>query len=262
MSEIVGKVVSVRRFPVKSMLGEELDSAPVTRGGFLGDRAYAVFDNSNGKRGTAKKFPRLFDLHAAYATQPQPGAALPAVRITLPGGRTVPAGDPDLDRVLSEALGSEVSLKASELADPLHEPDTSDWTLKDFATRAFFDDAPVHFVTTATLARLAELHPEGRYDARRFRPNLLVELQDGAAGFVENGWGEAVVGVGAVKLRISGPCPRCVMTTMPQGDLPADPGILRTAVDYNDANVGVYAVVIEPGCVRVGDPVTIQSQEV
>jgi len=48
------------------------------------------------------------------------------------------------------------------------------------------------------------------------------------------------------------------MTTLPQGDLPRDPGILRTAAQHNRANVGVYAAVLEGGTIRRGDPVRIE----
>jgi uncharacterized protein YcbX len=77
-------------------------------------------------------------------------------------------------------------------------------------------------------------------------------------GFVENDWIDHTVAVGdKVRLRITGPCPRCVMTTLPQGDLPKDAGILRTAAQNNQANVGVYADVIAGGPIRRGDSVTL-----
>lgn len=76
--------------------------------------------------------------------------------------------------------------------------------------------------------------------------------------FVENAWIGGTLAIGeAVRLSITGPCPRCVMTTPPQGDLPRDPGILRTAAQHNGVNVGVYASVPRGGSVRRGDPVTL-----
>jgi len=60
-----------------------------------------------------------------------------------------------------------------------------------------------------------------------------------------------------VLLQISGPCPRCVMTTLGQGDLPKDPGVLRTAVQENEGNVGVYATVVRSGRVRRGHSVDL-----
>ena len=75
---------------------------------------------------------------------------------------------------------------------------------------------------------------------------------------MENSWIGQTVAIGEeVRLRITEPCPRCVMTTLAQGDLPKDPGILRTAAQHNQANVGVYAEVVRSGSIRRGDTVTV-----
>ena len=47
------------------------------------------------------------------------------------------------------------------------------------------------------------------------------------------------------------------MTTLAQGDLPSDPGILRTAAQHNDVNVGIYAAVVQQGSIRRGDSVQL-----
>ena len=123
----------------------------------------------------------------------------------------------------------------------------------------FFDSAFVHIVTTATLNRLRELYPDGRFEVRRFRPNVVLRTANGEAEFAENDWVGRTVGIGdLVRLTITGPCPRCVMTTLAQGDLPRDVGILRAAAQYNQAHVGVYASVLQGGTVRRGDAVTVQ----
>jgi MOSC domain-containing protein len=133
-------------------------------------------------------------------------------------------------------------------------------TVTDFELPAgtFFDLAVIHVLTTATIERLRALYPAGRFEVRRFRPNIVVSTGPDAQGFVENDWADRTIAIGdEVRLRITGPCPRCVMTTLPQGDLPKDPGILRTAAQHNHANVGVYADVIAGGAIRRGDPVTL-----
>lgn len=122
----------------------------------------------------------------------------------------------------------------------------------------FFDLAIVHLLTTATIDRLRALYPQGRFEARRFRPNIVVATGPDHQGFVENDWIGHKLAIGdQVRLQITGPCPRCVMTTLAQGDLPSDPGILRTAARHNQVNVGVYADVIADGTIRRGDRVTL-----
>jgi uncharacterized protein YcbX len=124
----------------------------------------------------------------------------------------------------------------------------------------FFDCTVVHLLTTATLDRLRELYPPGRFEVRRFRPNIVVETASGEKDFVENAWVGQTLAIGdAVRLSITGPCARCVMTTLPQGDLPRDTGILRTAAQHNRANVGVYASVLQGGKVRRGDSIRLEQ---
>jgi uncharacterized protein len=283
-TDTAGAVVALWRYPVKSMRGEELDACEVTGQGLLGDRAFALVDTSDGKVASAKnprKWARLFEFSAAYAQPPRVGAELPPVRITLPGGALVPDEGGEIHRVLSEELGRAVRLNRRErgqegivettLPNPwtpqLEEywPDMEGLAYRDVVTDealpegTFFDLATVHVLTTATLEHLRELYPEGRFEVPRFRPNLVVEPSDGRTGFVENTWVGKTLAVGdGVRLRITGPCPRCVMTTLPQGDLPKDPGILRTAAQHNGVHVGVYAAVLQGGQVRRGDPVRVE----
>ena len=123
----------------------------------------------------------------------------------------------------------------------------------------FFDLAVIHLLTTATVDRLRELYPQGRFEVRRFRPNIVVEPASDEKDFVENGWIGHTIAIGdQVRMKITEPCPRCVMTTLPQGDLPKDPGILRTAAQHNDVHVGVYASVLVGGSIRRGDEVTLE----
>jgi hypothetical protein len=97
-----------------------------------------------------------------------------------------------------------------------------------------------------------------RFEVRRFRPNIVLRLGDGETGFVENSWVGRTLSIGeGVRVRITAPCSRCVMTTLPQGDLPQDGGILRTAAKHNKTNVGVYGVVDRGGRVRRGDPIQL-----
>jgi uncharacterized protein YcbX len=269
---IVGSVVSLWRYPVKSMMGEELNAADVTKGGLLGDRAYALIDSSDGKVASAKnprKWPTLFDFRGALADAPTPGGKVPPVRITLPDGAIVNSGQPDVHAILSKVLKREVTLAAlperrtataEEYWPDMEGLDHRD-TVTDFGLPegTFFDCAFAHLLTTATLDRLRMLYPQGRFEVRRFRPNVVVETGNGEKDFVENAWVGQTLAIGdAVRLSITGPCPRCVMTTLPQGDLPRDTGILRTAAQHNGANVGVYASVLQGGKVCRGDLIRLE----
>jgi uncharacterized protein len=280
----LGSVVSLWRYPVKSMMGEELNASEVTERGLLGDRAYALVDSSDGKVASAKnprKWSQLFDFRAALVDTPRPGAKVPPVRITLPEGTVVTSEQSDVNQILSRALNREVTLDATERGHrevvestfpnpwtPKAEeywPDMEGLDYRDTVTDfnlpegTFFDCAVVHLLTTATVDRLRELYPEGRFEVRRFRPNVVVETASGVKDFVENAWiGRALTIGDAVRLSITGPCPRCVMTTLPQGDLAKDPGILRTAAQHNHANVGLYASVLRGGTVRRGDAIRLE----
>jgi len=267
----VGSVVSLWRYPVKSMMGEELTATEVTERGLLGDRAYALVDTSDGKAATAKnprKWPRLFDFRATFIEPARAAAGVPPVRIALPDGATVTSDQEDLNQLLSEALNRNVTLRAAQHGEVNAEeywPDMEGLDHRDTVTDftlpegTFFDCAMVHLLTTATLDRLRELYPQGRFEVRRFRPNIVVQLASGEKGFAENDWVGHTLAIGtAVRLNITGPCGRCVMTTLAQGDLPKDPGILRTAAQHNHVNVGVYAVVVRGGMIRRGDTVALE----
>jgi hypothetical protein len=284
MSGSNASVRSLWRYPVKSMLGEELDSSEVGERGLTGDRAWALVSN-DGKVASAKnprKWGKLFDCRAAFVESPRAAVALPPARITLPDGRVVRTDDADANRVLSDTLGREATLRSVAPDAPVLEelwlegsPDGRAVTDETFAKGSpagtFFDYGVVHVVTTASLKRLSELAPASRFDPRRFRPNLLVATE-GESGFVENAWiGRTLAVGGEVRLQITDPCVRCVMTTLAQEDLPADAAVLRTVARHNrvvggedrgadgvyEASVGVYARVVAGGVVRRGDPVRV-----
>ena len=277
----LGRVVSLWRYPVKSMMGEELNVSDVTERGLLGDRAYALVDGSNGRVASAKnprKWAKLFDCRAAFVEPPRAGERIPAVRITLLHGGSITSERDDLNHILSSELGREVALMATPPEAPSLEeywPDIDGLAHRETVTDeamalgapagTFFDFAAIHVLTTATLDRFQQLYPPGRFDVRRFRPNLVVEPASGEKDFVENAWVGHTLAIGnEVRLSVLIPCARCVMTTLPQGDLPSDPGILRAAAQHNKVmiaplgqampSVGVYAAVLRGGVVRRGDP--------
>jgi hypothetical protein len=260
------------------MQGEQLNQTEVTERGLLGDRAYALRDKSDGKIATAKnprKWPNLFDYSAVLLGGPAVGEELPAARITFPDGTTLATDHAQTSRMLSAALERDVTLEAIERSESprASNKETSEeyWldmeglehrdTVTEFnlPEGTFFDTAVVHILTKATLDRLHELYPEGRFEVPRFRPNIVVSPTDGSKGFIENQWLGRTVAIGErVRIKIDLSCARCVMTTLAQRDLPKDSGILRTAAQHNQVNVGVYASVVRAGKIHVGDTVRLE----
>jgi len=263
------------------MLGEELKATQVTERGLVGDRVYALVDSSDGKVASAKnprKWPNLFAFKATFIEPLDSSAKMPAVRITLPDGTVVTSEQGDLNQMLSKTLKREVTFAVSERGPVTGEkssapapakaeeywPDIEGLDYRDTVTDftlpegTFFDCATVHLLTTATLNRLRSFYPQGRFEVQRFRPNIVVEPLGDEQTFAENSWIGHTVAIGdEVRLRITGPCGRCVMTTLAHGNLPNDPGILRTAARHNQVNVGVYAAVVRRGTIRRGDPVRL-----
>jgi hypothetical protein len=292
----IGSVLALWRYPVKSMLGEELEEAVVTERGIVGDRAYALLDRVDGKVASAKhprKWGRLLNFRASYVEPPAAGGPLPPVRIALPDGVTVGSDDDDVDDVLSKATGRNVTLTTTAVGTGVLEeywPDVEGLAPQEFIDTtliptedpaekvseigmgrasppgSYFDSSVLHLLTTATLDRLRALYPGGRFDPRRYRPNLLVAVS--GQGFVENDWPGRTLAVGpAVRVQASAPTARCVMTTLAQDDLPMDTEVLRTLARANRlelrgkgrgwACAGVYADLLSPGIIRRGDTVVL-----
>jgi uncharacterized protein YcbX len=272
-----GRVVSLWRYPVKSMLGEELNSSYVTERGLVGDRTYALIDKETGKVASAKnprKWGKLFDFRAAFIDTPQVVEnILPPVRITFPDGTHIYSDQADdINHALSKVLGREVTLMRANLEKPSYEeywPDIEGLAQREKVTdeamppQTFFDIAVIHIFTTSTINRLRQLYPEGRFEVRRFRPNIVIESESSSEeknDFIENLWVGKKLMIGEdIVLKITGPCTRCVMITLPQGDLPKDLGILRTVAQYNRVTAGVYASVHRGGTIRRGDQVRLEE---
>jgi uncharacterized protein YcbX len=271
MKNQIGVIAAIHRYPVKSMMGEELNATKIGTKGLLGDRVFSVADLATGKVASAKnpsKWPALFSYRAAF-NGPLDNGGLPPARITFPDGSSVSTEDGEIETRLSASLGKPVRFLAGALtAGTLEEywPDIDGLARRDVVTDeamppgTFFDCAAVHFLTTATLDSLRSAYPEGRFETRRFRPNLVIETPPELKGFPENEWDEKILAIGdEVKIKITGPCGRCVMTTLPQSDLPKDTGILKAAAKHNKARVGAYASVLQGGVIRVGDAVKVQD---
>jgi uncharacterized protein len=279
---MLGTVASLRRYPVKSMLGEDLDAGDISREGLARDRRLAVVSRRTGKVASAK-YPRLWRDLLTLSAQATDGAA----RITLPDGTTVRSTDADVDEVLSALLNEPVALSATPPPGASLDRAVPEAVLRD-GIRAevpaeliemgagappgtsFVDFAPLHLLTTATLDRIAELSPYRRAHLVRYRPNVVIRT--GAAGFTENDWLGRDVRIGDdVVLRVIARTPRCAVPTLAHGGLPRDAEALRVLARHNrvrpmpDADpepcAGVYAEVLHPGRIRSGDAVRLAGQD-
>ncbi|MFG5718019.1 MOSC domain-containing protein [Streptomyces murinus] len=285
VTAVLGTVTALRRYPVKSMLGEALTAVRVDERGLAGDRMFAVLDTA-GAIGSAKHPRKWEPLLRCHGRLTGPSAA----RVELPDGTVLSAGAAELDARLSDLLGRQVSVSdkppqhgALERAVPGYEgglpdvlrakasPDeTGDLiTSGRVAPGTFFDYGTVHLVTTASLRRLQQAYPAGDFAPHRFRPNLVIDLP-GGPGFPEDSWPGATLRIGEALFRVTVPTPRCVVPTLRHGELPADPGIMRTVAREHRVPVltlgplscvGVYLDVLEPGTVRTGDPMTMGTGE-
>lgn len=267
-----GKVVSIWRYPLKSMMGEELNSSYISERGLLGDRTYALIDQETGNVVSAKnprKWGNLFDFHASFRDPLKDVENIPPIRITFPDGTQIYSDQGDIDHNLSKVLGREVSIMKASLDKPNYEeywPNIEGLAQRNVVTteamppKTFFDIAVIHILTTSTINRMRQLYPEGRFEVRRFRPNIVVESASGEKDFIENSWVGKKIRIGKeILLNINAPCTRCVMITLPQGDLPKDLGILHTVAKYNQVHAGVYASVHRGGTIHRGDPVGLEE---
>lgn len=281
MSEQIGTVASVHRFPVKSMQGDAPASVEVDENGIVGDRTWALRDTETGKLVSAKR-PRLWRaLLDCRAT----GVGDDVV-VTLPPtpeseGVSYGIRDAGLPLALEALLGRAVAIEAS--TGPMQGTYESDWPEiegislageLEFPTNltgegtSFVDLGVLHLLTTSSLASIAATDDELVVDPGRFRPSILLDTPD-LDGFPENDWAGRTLTIGtgddAVRITAGEPAPRCIMTTVAQGDLPRQPGVLQAIAAENRitndlgtfACLGSYATVAAAGTVTAGAPVTL-----
>ncbi|SBO43259.1 putative Fe-S protein [Cyanobium sp. NIES-981] len=269
--QLVGHVEALWRYPVKSMLGEQPPQVDVTAGGICGDRAYALWDHATQRVASAKNplvWKALLHFRAQFLSPPQPGEPMPPVAIA---GRETAAplhsGDSGIDAALTGLMGRQVSLLNQAPAGASLDqywPDVKERQFQNVVNElplpegTFFDACPIHALTTATLEELRRREPQLDFAVERFRPNLLIRPSGPAEGFVEEAWSGHTLRLGReVLLRVDGGCPRCVVTTLAQGDLPQEIEILRATARHNQVVAGMRLSVLQPGSVALGDPVLL-----
>ena len=284
-------ITDIFRYPVKSMKGHALSSAIMTKRGIPGDRAWALKDEERGGIKGGKRFPQLLSMTPVFASEPNEQNISPTVSITLQDGQVVSSTDPDINATLSKALGSPVSLwpilpedqLEHYLRPPMDEnvdveayyreifarnpdeplPDVSlfpEEVLKyESPPGSYFDAFPILIMSRASLIHLNEVAAaaggQSNFDVRRFRPNILLDID--ANGFPENQWMGRRARIGSAVIKFEMPCPRCVITTHGFEDLPKDPKIMRHLVKENDGNLGAYVSIETPGTFAQGDVIEL-----
>ena len=227
--EVFAKVVALQRFPVKGTGAEPCTEVEVDARGVVGDRGFAIYDAA-GKMASGKHSRRFRRMDPVFELESRlvDGTAL----LRLPDGATVVAGSPEADEQLSRVFGEAVVVRAED-ATP------------------HFDAGSVSVVGTATLAELGRHEGDGRpLDLRHLRANLVLTT---AEPYAEDAWVGRELTVGGVALRVVAPIERCRMVGVAQVGRPARPGMLRTVSEQHDLCAGVYADVLRPGRVAVGD---------
>ncbi|MEZ7819089.1 MAG: hypothetical protein ACI8RT_001099 [Candidatus Azotimanducaceae bacterium] len=284
-------ITDIFRYPVKSMKGHALSSALMTKRGIPGDRAWALKDEERGGIKGGKRFPQLLSMTPVFASEPNEQNISPNVSITLANGQVVTSSDADINAVLSEAVGSPVSLwpilpedqLEHYLRPPMDEnvdveayyreifarnpdeplPDVSlfpEEVLKyESPPGSYFDAFPILVMSKASLIHLNEVAAaaggQSNFDVRRFRPNILLDID--ASGFPENQWMGRRAKIGSAVIKFEMPCPRCVITTHGFEDLPKDPKIMRHLVKENGGNLGAYVSIETPGTFAQGDVIEL-----
>ena len=240
---VVGRVVALWRYPVKSMAAEELDGTDVSWHGLAGDRRWAFVRDGQVRSGfpwlTIRERPELAHYRPRFTEPGRPDAS-PA-RVRTPSGGDLDVADP----ALAAELGPGVRVIKQN--------------------RGVFDTMPLSLLTTQTLAGLGRLVGPDLVGpdlvgtglaAGRFRPNLLVDAP--GRDFPEDAWVGRVLRIGGLRMRVDQRDQRCVVVTIDPVTLAGDPAILRVIAKERDARLGVYGSTVEPGQVAVGDPVELE----
>lgn len=282
----VGEISEIWRYPVKGMAGESLQSADLGAQGLAGDRIWAVRDSARQEIQSCKFRPELLRCSARIST-----ASMREVDITFPDGSRLAGTDAEAHARVSRLVGHASTLEPLRPVTETsfyrrHRTDETTWLDELKATfereadeplPALFDDVPAaaaefvvqpgsfflvtpfHLLTTATLAFLKRLNPQADWDARRFRPNIVIDTGSGSEGLVEQAWIGQQLAIGDATLDCPGSTPRCGAITRMQGNLPVDTTMLRTVVKHADQNVGIYGTTATQGAFRVGDAVYLSE---
>jgi MOSC domain-containing protein len=250
------RVAQLWRYPVKSLLGERLPALHALDNGMDGDRMWAIQDRGDGRILTARREPRLLFASSRLSAP----SGLPV--ITLPDGKELTGPGPATDAALSTWLAKPVTLvaaaecnaaRAEYFADATDDASQAiEWTMPN---GRFVDAFPLLVMTTAGLQGSAASYSNGIWDVRRFRPNILIQL-DGE-GWLEDAWADRRLSVGSAQLVPRQRCIRCTMVNRAQPGLERDVNIFKTLHRFHRGEAGMWTQVVYPGIISEGDFVQV-----
>lgn len=250
------RIAQLWRYPVKSLLGERLPALRMVGDGVDGDRMWGIQDRDDGRILTARREPRLLFASSRIAAD----GDVPV--ISLPDGQELTGPGPATDAALSTWLARPVTLVAAAESDAARAEYFADAT--DDASRAiewtmpkgrFVDAYPVLVMTTAGLRGGAAAHSDSTWDVRRFRPNILIEL-DGE-GWLEDAWAERRLSAGTAQLVPRRRCIRCTMVNRAQPGLERDVDVYKTLHRTHGGEAGMWTQVVQAGAISEGDSVQV-----
>jgi len=262
--EVLGKVESLWRYPVKSMRGEELREAFVGFAGVHGDRLYA-FHSSSAPASfpylTAREQERMLLYRPVYrypAEMVKP-PLLMETEAMGPGVTTVPVEAAhltlDVETPKGERLGVDDLRLVRELRESIGDGNRHRLTLLR-CDRAFTDCRPVSLFSLQTVRQLSE-ELGFEMDKRRFRSNIYADLRS-AKGFGEDELVGKSVRIGArVEIKVLERDPRCKMITLDPDTGQAEPEVIKLLARKHEGKAGVYAAVLVEGVIRPGDEIRL-----
>jgi uncharacterized protein len=230
----LGRVVALFRYPVKSMAAEQLEAVDAGWYGFTGDRRWAFVQGDHARSGfpwlTIRERPEMWHYKPRFLDGDDPEKSI--TMVDTPGGDEYDVVDP----ALAEELGHGTRVIKQG--------------------RGIFDAFPISLISTQTVAALGATVGT-HLEVRRFRPNLLIEANEGGDN-PEDSWIGDVLRIGSMRMRVDKRDKRCVMVNVDPVTTSRDPAVLRAIAQERQAHLGVYGSIVEPGRISIGDTVVLE----
>lgn len=243
---LIGKIKEIMRHPVKSFCGENVQQTRIMEYGLYGDRSHAFLDETRqGKFLTITQFPEMVRYKARFVGE-ESIEEYPKVEIVTPEGKVFSWENQELFKEIEHKSKRKISPITYS---PSHVP------------LGAIEEEHIQLVTDASLNKLKEMWGSFAVDHRRFRPNLLIDLQE-KIPFIEETWFGRRIKIGSeVEIQLKRHCERCMIITVNPDNAEKDSTLLKTVVKERNNHFGVYASVIKTGKIHVGDEVLLLNAD-